>query len=128
MSSQILFDQFAYADRLARGGFTPDQARASAEALGTALSEAVATKSDIAELKGELKGDIAELKAEIAAVKAEIAAVETRLDAKIDSKISGLEARFVSELHSTIYKGVAVLGGLIVIVSGAAAFVAKVLN
>ncbi len=92
-------------------------------------------KATSAEVKGELKGDIAELKGDIAAVKAdiaalkgEIAAVETRLDAKIDVKISGLEARFVSELHSTIYKGVAVLGGLIVIVSGAAAFVAKVLN
>ena len=117
MSAQLLFDQFAYTDRLARGGFTPDQARASAEALGTAFSEAVATKSDVAEIKGE-----------IAALKAEIAAVETRLEARIDTKIAGLEARFVSELHSTIYKGVAVLGGLIVIVSGAAAFVAKVPN
>jgi len=124
MSAQLLFDQFAYTDRLARGGFTPDQARASAEALGTAFSEAVATKSDVAEIKGE-----------IAALKAEIAAVETRLEARIDTvesgletKISGLEARFISELHSTIYKGVAVLGGLIVIVSGAAAFVAKVPN
>jgi hypothetical protein len=117
MSAQLLFDQFAYTDRLARGGFTPDQARASAEALGTAFSEAVATKSDVAEIK------------------AEIAAVEMRLEAKIaavesglETKISGLEARFISELHSTIYKGVAVLGGLIVIVSGAAAFVAKVPN
>src|SRR6266545_3046490 len=101
MSAQLLFDQFAYTDRLARGGFTPEQARASAEALGTALSEAVATKSDVAELKADLKGDIAELKAEIAAVEirldAKIAAVESRLDAKIDSRISGLEARFISE-------------------------------
>ena len=47
MSAQVLFNQFAYADRLKRGGFSDDQARASAEALGDALTETVATKSDL---------------------------------------------------------------------------------
>jgi hypothetical protein len=65
MTTQVLFNQFAYADHLKRGGFTDDQARASAEALGVALSEAVATKSDVTELRTELKGDIAELRTEL---------------------------------------------------------------
>jgi hypothetical protein len=89
--TQVLFNQFAYTDRLARGGFTPEQARASAEALETAFSEAVATKSDIAEVKADLKADIA-------AVRSELAATETRL---------------VSAIHSTVYKGVGLLAAII---------------
>ena len=54
MSSQVLFNQFAYADRLKNGGFSDDQARASAEALATALSETVATKTDLLVLEAKL--------------------------------------------------------------------------
>ena len=33
MTAQVLFNQFAYVDRLKAGGFTDGQARASADAL-----------------------------------------------------------------------------------------------
>ncbi len=77
MTLQVLFNQFGYADRLKNGGFTEQQARAATEALADALTEAVATKSDITELKGE-----------IAAVRGEIGAVETRLKAEIKAEIA----------------------------------------
>jgi len=123
--SQVLFNQFAYTDRLTRGGFTPEQARASAEALETAFTETVATKSDLDRLETALKTDIdrvqTTLKTEIATVetglKAEIAATEARLDAKI----AATETRLVSEIHSTGYKGV----GLLAAVMGLAALAAK---
>jgi hypothetical protein len=94
MTSQVLFNQLTYIDRLTRGGFTPDQARASAEALEFAFSESVATKSDIAELKHEIasvKTDLeheitsvkTDLEHNITSVKSEIAAAETRLALKI---------------------------------------------
>ena len=70
MNSQILFNQFAYVDRLKAGGFTDEQARASAEALGAALSDTVATS-------------------------AELTAVETRLDTKIGTSIARLEATLI---------------------------------
>jgi len=69
MSTQVLFNQFAYTDRLKSGGFSDDQARASAEALAAALSESVATAS-------------------------QLAAVESRLEAKIDGVESKLNAKF----------------------------------
>ncbi len=68
MTAQVLFNPLTYIDRLTRGGFTPDQARASAEALETAFSESVATKADIA----EVKHDIADVKPDIAQTKAEL--------------------------------------------------------
>jgi len=53
MTTQVLFNALTYIDRLVRGGFRR-QARASAEALESALSESVATKTDIADLKHEI--------------------------------------------------------------------------
>ena len=58
MSSQVLFNQFAYADRLKNGGFSDDQARALAEALATALSETVATKTDLFALEAKIEAKI----------------------------------------------------------------------
>jgi hypothetical protein len=69
MSTHVLFNQLAYIDRLVRGGFSPDQARASAEALESAFTETVATKFD--------------LEREVASVKAEISTLEARLKLEI---------------------------------------------
>jgi len=80
MTAQILFNQLAYIDRLTRGGFSPEQARASAEALETAFTESVATKSDLAEVRTALKQDIAEVRTEL---KQEIAEVRTELKQEI---------------------------------------------
>lgn len=78
MSAQVLFNPLAYIDRLTRGGFSPEQARASA-ALETAFSESVATKADIGDVRHDmelLKRDLAEvegrLKLEISQSKTEI--------------------------------------------------------
>jgi hypothetical protein len=83
MTAQVLFNQLTYIDRLTRGGFTPDQARASAEALEFAFSESVATKSDIAELKHEIASVKTDLEHEITSVRSEIVAAETRRELKI---------------------------------------------
>ncbi|MBY6242409.1 CCDC90 family protein [Methylosinus sp. Sm6] len=67
MPAQVLFNQLAYVDRLTRGGFTSEQARASAEALETAFSEGVATRSDVESSKRELQSSIDALRHETAA-------------------------------------------------------------
>ena len=72
MTTQVLFNQLSYIDRLTRGGFSAEQARASAEALETAFTESVATKSDLGEVKTELKQEIAGLKTEIASTEARL--------------------------------------------------------
>lgn len=51
----ILFDKLIYIDRLVRAGVTDEHARAHADAMDEALREAVATKSDIHDLKMEIK-------------------------------------------------------------------------
>jgi len=163
--SQVLFNQFAYTDRLTRGGFTPEQARASAEALEGAFAGAVATKSELDGAKADLKSEIerveTSLKSEIdrveTSLKSEIDRVETSLKSEIDrvetslksdidrvetslkleiervetglkSEIATLrvdaaktETRLVSEIHSTVHRGVGLLAALM----GFAALAAK---
>jgi|HubBroStandDraft_2_1064218.scaffolds.fasta_scaffold2332428_1 hypothetical protein len=65
MNAQVLFSQFVYTDRLKQGGFSEDQARASAEALGLALSETVATKSDLATVQAQLEASMARMRTSI---------------------------------------------------------------
>lgn len=55
MNAQPLFRELVYIDHLKQGGIEERQARAMAEALNLALSEAVATKADIAELKTDIE-------------------------------------------------------------------------
>jgi len=78
MTAQVLFNQFAYVDRLKAGGFTDDQARASADALGAALSDTVATSS-------------------------ELTAAETRLAVRIDNLEAKIEVS-VARLEATLIK------------------------
>ena len=152
--TQVLFNQFAYTDRLTRGGFTPEQARASAEALETAFSETVATKNDLDRVQTALKADIDHvqtalervetvLKADIdrvetalghvettlkAEIKAQSAATEARLDAKIASTESRLDAKIAStesRLVSEIHSTVYRGGGLLAALIGIVALAAR---
>jgi hypothetical protein len=52
--TELLFDKLTYMDRLQRAGIAEPQARAHAEAMEEALRESVATKVDIAALRGDM--------------------------------------------------------------------------
>ncbi len=67
--STELFDTLEAAEALTRTGLPEPQAKAIAITVRKAVSEGVATKGDIAELRAELKGDIGAVKAELWAVK-----------------------------------------------------------
>ena len=64
-----LFDTLEAAEALTRAGVAERQARAIVAAMRKAVGDSVATKGDVAELRTELKGDIAAVKAELWAVK-----------------------------------------------------------
>jgi hypothetical protein len=69
----LLFDTLRLSRTLRdKGHFTSEQAEALAEALGEASQSDLATKADIAELRTEIAELRTELKAEIAAVRTEL--------------------------------------------------------
>ncbi len=113
--SMVAFDTLKLARRLREAGMPPEQAEAVADAEAEALGEFVlsnlATKADIAEVKGEiadlrgeLKGEIAdlrgELKGEIADLRGEIAKVEGKVAearqdiADLRGELGKIDARF----------------------------------
>ena len=98
MNAQVLFNQFAYADRLKHGGFSDDQARASAEALASALSEAVATKSDVLALKSDIAAVKSELKSDITKLDSKIDTLEIKLVAGFDAKLEALKSEMLFKL------------------------------
>jgi phosphoenolpyruvate-protein kinase (PTS system EI component) len=61
MMAQLGFDTLAFVKRLAASGMATGQAEALAEALSTHVFPDVATKSDLNELRAELKADLREL-------------------------------------------------------------------
>ncbi len=65
MSAQVLFNQFVYADRLKQGGFSEDQVRAPAKALGATLHETVATKWDLERNEPAVRADRLRLDAKL---------------------------------------------------------------
>ena len=135
--SQVLFNQLSYVGKLEASGFDARQARGAAEALGDAFTQAVATKSDISELKSELKGDIAELKSELkgdiaelkSELKGDIAELKSELKgdiAELKSELKGdiaelkidiarTETKFEKSLREQTFKSVSLIGGLLAI-------------
>lgn len=53
--NSVPFDTQSAVDELTEAGFTPEQARANVKFVRHALEGGVATKADIAELKGEIE-------------------------------------------------------------------------
>ena len=115
------FDTLHAAKTLTQAGFAPPQAEAITDTIRAAFSDSVATKGDMAELRTELKGDIAELRADmtalrtelkgdIATTKADIAAVQAKLEADIAAVQAKLEADIaavktdMAEQFAALYK------------------------
>lgn len=58
----VAFDTLKFVEKLESGGFTPQQAKAAAQAFVDATGEQLVTKTDLREELSPLKADIAILK------------------------------------------------------------------
>jgi hypothetical protein len=106
----VAIDTLKVAKRPREAGFTEPQAEAVVAAVQEATGGAdLATKADIAELRTELRADIAELKAEIAElrteVRAEIADLRTELrqsELRLEAKIEAIKADILNRVFGLI--------------------------
>ena len=100
----IAIDTLAYARRLREAGFSESQAEGQAEALAAAMTDTLATKQDLIELRAHVdngflaaKRDVQELdirmQAGFAASKEGMREMELRMDARFDAKLADLERR-----------------------------------
>ena len=96
----VLIDTLAAQQRLVAAGFGSAQAEAIVGAFAH-TGEQVATKADIQHLETEIAGVNARIdgvKTDIAGVKTQVAVLETKLEAKIDSKIGAAGNRLLAAL------------------------------
>jgi hypothetical protein len=84
----VTFDKLSYSQTLRSGGFTPEQAEASAHALDFALRDTVATKGDLDGLKVELEHTLD--------------GVEARLEHKIDHSVAILRQEMAAQRHELL--------------------------
>ena len=87
----------ALAKRLEREhGFNQPQAEGIAQAIHEHESEHVATKADLADLKTELKADIATLETKLADLKTELKADIATLETKLETGLTQLQVRLMT--------------------------------
>ena len=83
-----------------RAGFSQEHAEAAADALAEAVSEQVATKQDVADLRGEMKAEFAAVRSEIDALRvetqAEFAAVRAEMQAEFAAVRAEMQAGFAA--------------------------------
>ena len=105
----IPFDRLRYTDMLRNAGIDEKSARAHADALDDAMRQGVATKSDITDVRSdmqnvrqELKTDIAELrqelKTDIAELRHELKTDIAELRHELKTDIAGLRTEFKSDI------------------------------
>lgn len=79
-----MFDTLSYAEDLVEIGVPESQSRLQAKVLSKAFaSNNLATKTDIAELRAEVKTDIAELRADFTKLRADVKTDIIRLESKV---------------------------------------------
>ena len=97
----LAFDTYKAVKALREAGADEALAEAVVATVGDAIGGNVATKADLAEVRAELKSDMAAVKADLAEVKAELksdmAAVKADL-AEVKSDIAEVEARLYRHL------------------------------
>jgi chromosome segregation ATPase len=141
----VAFDTLKLARKLEAAGFPAKQAADTSQALAEALTEEVASKSDISLLRSTVESQIAALRADIdakiTALRADIDAKITALRADIDAKISAFRAEMdahVSALRAEIeavradmekleMRLTIKLGGMMVVAVGVVAALVKLL-
>ena len=68
MNNNIVFDTLQFAKRAEKAGFTKQQAEFQAEEMANIISNEIATKRDLVDVKNEIISDLKEIRLEMEAL------------------------------------------------------------
>jgi chromosome segregation ATPase len=97
MAPQIQFNHLTSIDRMTKGGFSIDQARASAEALEGALGDGAVTKSDFDRFRGDIDRMGRDITGKIDRLEQRLEAADERLK-QLDGKVDKVEKTLRDEI------------------------------
>ncbi len=110
----VAIDTLAYARRLREAGFSEQQAEGQAEALAAAMTETLATKTDLQALATKedlrhvaMKEDLREF-----ATKQDLRELEARIDLRMDARLADLERRMTMRLGGIMVVGIGFMSAL----------------
>ena len=127
--STVAFDTYKAVKALRSAGFNDSQAEAVTEQIGAAISEGLATTSDVQSLKGSIQSSRSEIKGDIQDLRSELKGDIQVLDGKIqdlagkmqmlegkmqvlEGKIQTIESRLTVKLYSALALAVALIKAL----------------
>ena len=111
------FDTLRAAKSLQNAGFETQQAEAVVGMVTYALSEGLATKDDVRELRsglGALENKVAVLDSKIEALDSKIDNSIAALDSKFETKFAALDAKIDAGLNNVTQKLIIYLGSIVV--------------
>jgi len=109
----IAFDTLEFVKRLRAANFTEAQAEAMAEAIAAVVTDQLATKADLQELRRELGGDINELRRHLdAGLEAGRRDLETQIEA-VRREIKESEYRVTIRLGGMLAAAIAIVAALV---------------
>ena len=120
----VTFDTLAFAERLRRGGFSEEQAKAATEAFATATAQELVTTSDLELLRKDLEKNIESVRQDLTneitlldqRVNARFEILEQRMDARfaaVDRRFEGLEQRLTIKMGGMLAAAVALMAAVV---------------
>jgi capsule polysaccharide export protein KpsE/RkpR len=120
-----MFNALKYIKNLENVGFPREQAEAQVQLVIDSFQENVATKSDLAELRSDIKTEMAELrsdlKTDMANLKSELKTDMADLRSELKTEMSDLKSEIAEMKTDLVYR----LGGIVVLCTGILGFLIK---
>jgi len=101
-----------------RAGFSQEHAEAAADALAETVTDQVATKHDVGDLRVEIDALRTEMRSEFAAIRAEMASEFAAIRAEMASEFAAIRAELAAGLRDVEQRMTIRLGGMLVVVTG----------
>ena len=107
LTEKMNVDTLAIAKRMAKGGFTAEQAETSAQLIGELVDSELATKRDLKEQEGSLKRDLKELELMIRQVEANLKRDLKEMEVTLRRDIKESELRLeksLADMHRQMWQ------------------------
>jgi hypothetical protein len=118
-----MLDTHTYYQTLKEAGFDDRQSEAMTKGMSGVVYGTLATKTDVSELRGELRTEIANVRAEIANLRGELKTDMANLRTELKDDIAHLRVELKEDIAQSVQRTVGILATYTTLIVGASAAV-----